>query len=50
MYAVALEKPEQITAISEDDDLADLIKTITPEEAKALWVTLIQLNPKLADL
>jgi hypothetical protein len=49
MYAVALETPEQIRAI-EDDELADLIKAITPEEAKALWGALKQLNPKLADL
>jgi hypothetical protein len=41
---------EEELAPHEDDSLADLIKTITPEEASALWHTYVRLHPRLADL
>ena len=49
MYAVELEEAEMV-AIAEDDSLADVIKNLTSQQAEALWVTLLQLNPQLADL
>jgi hypothetical protein len=50
MYAV-LEESKEITAShSEDDRLAELIKNLSRQEAEALWLTLMQLNPRLADL
>jgi hypothetical protein len=50
MYAV-LEKRKDITAShSEDDRLAELIKNLSRQEAEGLWLTFMQLNPRLADL
>ena len=49
MYSVE-QKQEEITDITEDDILADVIKSLTPQQADELWQTLVQLNPRLADL
>ena len=49
MNAVTLD-PTANPGAHEDDSMADVIKSLTPNEANALWATLIQLNPKLADL
>jgi hypothetical protein len=52
MDAVALEEVNDITTATgaDDDQLADLIKTLTRQEAEALWQTVMQLKPALADL
>ena len=49
MNAVTLD-PTTNPSADEDDSMADVIKSLTPNEAKALWAALVQLNPKLADL
>lgn len=49
MYSAEL-KQEEITDITEDDVLADAIKSLTPEQAEELWRTLVALNPRLAEL
>ena len=41
---------EEDLAPHEDDSLADLIKTISPDEALDLWRTYVRLHPRLADL
>jgi hypothetical protein len=33
----------------QDDEFADLIKSLTPEEAEWLWLALVQKNPRLAE-
>ncbi len=49
MNAVTLDPTEDLSA-HEDDSMADVIKSLTLPEAQALWATLMQLNPRLADL
>jgi hypothetical protein len=50
MYKVAVERAEKITAISNDDSLADVIKSLSRQQAEVLWARLVQCNPQLADL
>jgi hypothetical protein len=49
MYSVEL-KPEETTDITEDDVLADVIKSLTQQQAEELWRTMVALNPRLAEL